>query len=59
MDCQQEGSAGPCELRDPYAQAPVSPEMLPVSLVMRSMLLPKTPQKRFCLDSLVGKEVRD
>lgn len=22
MDCQQEGSAGPCELRDPYAQAP-------------------------------------
>ena len=59
MDCQQEDSAGPCELRDPYAQAPVSPEMLPVSLVNRSMLLPKKPQKRFCLDSLLGEEVRD
>ena len=61
MDCQWErkGSAEPCELRDLYAQIHVSPEMLPVSLMNRSMLFPKTPQKRFYLDFLLGKEVRD
>lgn len=51
MEHQQEGksSTGLSELRDPHAQTLVSLEMLPVSLVDRSMLLLKKTTKEVLL----------
>lgn len=61
MEHQQEGksSTGLSELRDPHAQTLVSLEMLPVSLWTGACCFLKKLQKRFCLDTLLGKEVRD